>query len=179
MRGDICRINNCTKRVTARKGMVCGMHMSRFFRHRNYDFLTERARNYGRPNLTKCGYMRICVNGKRVLEHRHIMETHLGRKLTNRERIHHINHNKTDNRIENLELMSSQSEHLKHHRFELLRNRKTNPVLPPRMRKEIIKTGNSHRRNYKIRKCGVSVCNQMGRTRGLCGKHYQWWWKHH
>lgn len=51
------------------------------------------------------GYVKIWIDGKRVLEHRYIMEQHLKRKLEIREEVHHINGIKTDNRLKNLELV--------------------------------------------------------------------------
>jgi hypothetical protein len=48
-------------------------------------------------------------DGKWVLEHRYLMELHLGRTLARSERIRWRNGDRTDNRIENLELRASRS----------------------------------------------------------------------
>lgn len=48
-------------------------------------------------------------------EHRVVMSEHLGRRLRKGEVVHHKNHDRADNRLKNLSLKRSQSEHMKEH----------------------------------------------------------------
>lgn len=67
------------------------------------------------------GYIRVLIplkdqvgNNKYAMQHRLVMERHLGRKLKDDEVVHHKNHNRSDNRISNLQVMTH-SEHSYHH----------------------------------------------------------------
>lgn len=60
------------------------------------------------PDATNDGY---------VMQHRLIMEQHIGRRLEKNEVVHHKNRNRADNRLENLQLMTA-SEHMSMHMIE-------------------------------------------------------------
>lgn len=74
--------------------------------------------SYKGGNISPSGHRRISVGGKIVFEHRFLKEQELGRKLSNNEVVHHINHDKLDNRLENLMVMTRR-EHILHHFEEI------------------------------------------------------------
>ena len=61
------------------------------------------------------GYRRISIGGRQIREHRAVAEKMLGRKLRSGEVVHHKNGIRLDNRPGNLEIITSQSEHMRAH----------------------------------------------------------------
>lgn len=78
-----------------------------------------------------------------ISEHRYVMEQTLGRFLRPDEVVHHINHIKTDNRPDNLELVT-RADHTRHHK----------PSTPAEMRR-----------------CSLEGCDRKHYGNGLCFIH--------
>jgi len=89
------------------------MHYTRLLRYgRVYNIINEK----GAGTVNKGNYRLLTINGKRVYEHRYIIEKAIGRPLPEGTVIHHINGVTTDNRLSNLRVCNSQGEHLSIHR---------------------------------------------------------------
>lgn len=63
----------------------------------------------------------FCNSKGYVREHRLVMENHIGRYLTSKEVVHHINNNPSDNRIKNLKLFKNNGLHIS----ETVKSKKT------------------------------------------------------
>ena len=103
----VCSIAGCGKPHIAQG--YCNLHYGRWKRYGDPHMTLIRAKGEGTINTN--GYRMIYKpndpyankNGS-VLEHRWVMAQHLGRPLLPSETVHHINGDKQDNRLENLEL---------------------------------------------------------------------------
>jgi hypothetical protein len=60
----------------------------------------------------------ISDRNNKIYQHRKVMQEHLGRELLSEEIVHHLDGNKKNNSIENLEL-TTRSEHINIHRHDL------------------------------------------------------------
>jgi hypothetical protein len=80
-------------------------------------FANNRFQPIGKPHHQ---YKYINIDGKRIREHRWIMQQHLRRKLERWEHVHHINGDSFDNRLENLVVLSNSE----HQRIEHLERKK-------------------------------------------------------
>ena len=95
-----CSVAGCERLARARGW--CSPHWQRWRKHGDPEKLVRPGLGW----LNEDGYRVVRRGGQDVLEHRWIMQQHLGRCLYAHEEVHHRNGVRTDNAIANLELWS-------------------------------------------------------------------------
>lgn len=109
-----------------------GMHYCAEVLHRSTRSIQHKAKRLGLKRKGKgrrtrivdvAGYKNVSAYLDRQPEHRLVMEQALGRKLRSDELVHHINGNKNDNRLTNLQVVT-RSKHMKIHNKSRERNEK-------------------------------------------------------
>lgn len=115
----------------AKRSRFCSYKCSGIY-HRGENNGTYKNGEY----VTDNGYkQKLNKEGGYHFEHRKVVEDVIGRKLTSKEHIHHINEDTKDNRIDNLVILTC-SEHMKVHQYL-----KGNGRMTEQEYMEIIKTG--------------------------------------
>lgn len=105
VRGLTCTFSGCG-RPNKSRGLCDGHQQQRRAGKKLRPLLQRILRPEGDRYIDHEGYALLWIKGRNVREHRLVMEKSIGRKLFKHENVHHINGQRADNRIENLELWS-------------------------------------------------------------------------
>lgn len=107
--------SNCSKNLYITKHYQTKKEYKNFYcdknceaNHRKFNSIEEAIR-LAKRYKDKNGYVYISCSGKHYLLHRVLMEQKIGRKLLKTEHVHHLNGNPSDNRLENLEIISNKN----------------------------------------------------------------------
>lgn len=108
----------------------------------------------------------VLPDGRLKYRYRYVMEQHIGRPLRTDEHVHHINDDPTDDRLENLQLLTA-SEHQKLHAPRRVARRRAEraEAWGARGEKRCVVCGTDERPHIGLGKCGRCYYRERARER--------------
>lgn len=172
-----CDADGCKSpaEIGAGESVYCMAHGTRWRRYGNTETLHRASPGDG--CIDSWGYRVITVDGRRIREHRHVMEMVLGRELTSSEIVHHLDENKANNNPANLKITNRAAHPKEHATFRSETHKECSAChdILPRLqfhRNSLANPSNKRDPNgSQCKRCDLEAQNRRNQARST-SKHY-------
>lgn len=160
-RMNTCKIDGCGGLDDGHHRGWCVKHYSRWIRHGNP--LARFKNANGEGGLDGRGYRMVTVNGRRLQEHRAVMEQIIGRRLETHEVVHHKDHNGLNNDPDNLQILTYSGHRKIHAGFRDETHKQCSKCKAVKPRSEFGRHAKT-RANIDINRCECKACSRRKKS---------------